>query len=150
MKFRFVWIGKTRDKNWLALQTDYWQRLSHFARLEAGEIRASDAHETKEIEGRRILDSLPQSAFVVVLDVAGKQLGSEELAKEVENWQNRSVREVVFVIGGQDGISEAVALRADLKLSLSRMTLTHEAARVLLLEQLYRAYTIINRFPYQK
>ncbi len=150
MKFRFVWIGKTKDKNWRALQEEYLRRLSHFAKFDIAEIKESQPHETKEIEGKRILDALASSPFVVLLDVVGKQLSSEELAKEIENWQNRSLKEVAFVIGGQDGVSDEVAKKAEIKLSLSRMTLTHEAARVLLVEQLYRAYTIINNFPYQK
>lgn len=150
MHFRFVWIGKTKDKNWRVLQEEYLARLAHFVKFAVSEIRESQPHETKEIEGKRILEAVAAAEFVVALDVLGKQIGSDELAKEIENWQNRSVREIAFVIGGQDGISEEVAQRANLKLSLSRMTFTHETARVLLAEQLYRAYTIIRGFPYQK
>lgn len=150
MRFRFVWIGKTRNKNWRALQDEYLQRLSHFAKSDINEIKESQPHETAEIEGKRILDNISASAFVVLLDVAGKQFGSHELASEIESWQNRGLREICFVIGGQDGVSKAVAARADLKVSLSKMTLTHEAARVLLAEQLYRSFTIIFNYPYQK
>ena len=150
MKFRFVWIGKTKDKNWRALQAEYLERLSHFARFEIVEIRESLPHETKEIEGTRILEAVSKAAFIVLLDVVGTQLASEELARTIENWQNRSLREVAFIIGGQDGISSAVANKANLTLSLSAMTFTHEAARVLLAEQLYRAFTIIHNYPYQK
>lgn len=150
MKFRFVWIGKTKEKNWRALQEEYLQRLSHFVRFEISEIRESQPHESKEIEGRRILETIPQGAFVVVLDVVGKEFSSENLSREIENWQNRGLREVVFIIGGQDGISQTVAEKADLCLSLSKMTLTHEAARVLLAEQIYRSFTIIKGYPYQK
>lgn len=151
MRFRFVWIGKTKDKNWRALQDEYLRRLSHFAKCELTEIRESQPFETKETEGKRILDELGDAgAFVVLLDVAGKNLSSHELAKAVEDWQNRGLRAVAFVIGGQDGVSKAVETRADLRLSLSKMTLTHEAARVLLAEQLYRSFTIILNYPYQK
>lgn len=150
MRFRFVWIGKTRDKSWLALQTEYLQRLSHFVKFDITEIKESQPHETVETEGKRILENVSASQFVVLLDVAGKQFGSHELASEVEGWQNRGLREIVFIIGGQDGVSKTVAERADLKVSLSKMTLTHEAARVLLAEQLYRSFTIILNYPYQK
>ena len=150
MRFRFVWIGKTKDKNWSALQEEYLARLSHFARVEISEIKESQPHDTKETEGKRILEILPENAFTVLLDVAGKQIGSLELAGEIENWQNRSLKEIVFIIGGQDGVSEAITARANFKLSLSKMTFTHETARVILLEQIYRAFTIIHRFPYQK
>lgn len=150
MKFRFVWIGKTKNKNWRALQEEYLQRLSHFAKFDVAEIKESQPHESKETEGKRIIEAIPPGAFVVLLDVIGKQFGSEELAKEIENWQNRSVREIVFIIGGQDGVSADVAENADLRVSLSKMTLTHETARVLLVEQLYRSFTIILNYPYQK
>jgi len=150
MRFRFVWIGKTKDKNWRALQTEYLERLSHFARFEIVEIRESQPHETKEIEGKRIFEAVSNTAFVVLLDVVGKQLSSEELARTIENWQNRSLREVVFIIGGQDGVSSEITSRSNLTLSLSTMTFTHEAARVLLAEQLYRAFTIVHNFPYQR
>jgi 23S rRNA (pseudouridine1915-N3)-methyltransferase len=151
MKFRFVWIGKTKDKNWRALQEEYFGRLTHFVRCEIVEIKESQPHETKETEGKRILEAIATgAAFVVLLDVDGKQIGSPDLAREIESWQNRSVRETVFIIGGQDGVSEEVSRKANFKLSLSPMTFTHETARVLLLEQLYRAFTIIQNFPYQK
>ena len=87
---------------------------------------------------------------VCLLDVGGKLFSSEHLAAELEKWQNRGVKEVNFVIGGADGVSEKVAQKADFRLSLSFMTFTHEMARVILLEQLYRSYTIIMGFPYQK
>jgi len=84
------------------------------------------------------------------LDVEGKSLSSHDLAEQIERWQNASAREITFVIGGADGVSPEVADRADVRVSLSFLTLTHEMARVVLLEQLYRAYTIIKGFPYQK
>jgi 23S rRNA (pseudouridine1915-N3)-methyltransferase len=150
MKFKFVWIGKTKEKNWRVLQEEYLSRLSHFVKFEITEIKESAAHETKDLEGNRILGNLNQSSFVCLLDVKGSEINSHQLAEKIENWQNRGQKEVVFVIGGQDGASRQVAERADYSLSLSRLTLTHEMARVLLIEQLYRAYTIIKGFPYQK
>ncbi len=150
MKFRFIWIGKTRDKNYRALHDEYLQRLSHFVKCEIVEIKDSAPHETKEIEGKRILDQLNQSPFVCLLDVGGKSISSPQFAKDVEKWQNSGLKEIAFVIGGADGISSAVAERADHMLSLSFLTFTHEMARVVLLEQLYRAYTILKGFPYQK
>lgn len=150
MRFRFVWIGKTKEKNWRALQEEYLTRLAHFVRVEISEIRESAPGETKEIEGKRILSSVNQTSLVCLLDVKGKEINSFELASEIEKWQNRGLKEIAFVIGGQDGASREVVERADYSLSLSRLTLTHETARVVLAEQLYRAYTIIRGFPYQK
>lgn len=150
MKFRFVWIGKTKEKNWRALQVEYLQRLSYFVKYDVTEIRESAAHETKEAEGKRILENVNQSSFVCLLDVKGNEISSHQLAEKIENWQNRSVKEIAFIICGQDGASSEVVEKADYSLSLSRLTLTHEMARVVLIEQLYRAYTIIKGFPYQK
>jgi 23S rRNA (pseudouridine1915-N3)-methyltransferase len=147
MKFKFVWIGKTKGKNWRALQEDYGARLSHFVKFEIAELR-DEAN--KETEGKRILENLNQTAFVVLLDVEGRSISSHELAETIEKWQNRGLKEVAFVIGGAEGVASGVVERADFKLSLSVLTLTHEMARVVLLEQLYRAYTIIKGFPYQK
>jgi 23S rRNA (pseudouridine1915-N3)-methyltransferase len=101
-------------------------------------------------EGERILDILNPNSFVVLLAVKGRSCSSPELAEEIEKWQNRGLKEVAFVIGGAGGVSPPVAERADISLSLSFLTFTHEMARVVLLEQLYRAYTIIKGFPYQK
>lgn len=150
MKFRFIWIGKTKDKHYRALQGEYLQRLSHFVRCEVVEIRDSAPHEGKEIEGKRILEKLNQSSFVCLLDVTGRSLSSPELSKEVEKWQNAGTKEISFIIGGAEGIAPQVAAMADTVLSLSFLTFTHEMARVVMLEQLYRAYTIIKGFPYQK
>ncbi len=150
MKFRFVWVGKTKDKNWLALQEKYLQRLSHFVRIETVEIKDSQTFDHKEDESKRILEKVNQSSFVCVLDVKGRSISSPELAAKIENWQNQAIKEIAFVIGGADGVTSAVVEKADFSLSLSSLTLTHEAARVILTEQLYRAYTIIKGFPYQK
>ena len=146
MKFRFLWIGKTKNKNWRALEEEYFARLSHFVRYETTELKDSG----KEIEGKLILDKLNQSSFVCLLDVKGRSISSHDLAAKLENWQNRGLKEVTFVIGGADGVASRVVERADDSLSLSFLTFTHEMARVVLLEQLYRAFTIIKGFPYQK
>jgi 23S rRNA (pseudouridine1915-N3)-methyltransferase len=150
MKFRFVWIGKTKEKNWRALEEAYLQRLSHFVKFEITELKESAAHETKEAEGNRIISSLNQNSFVCLLDVKGQEIDSHQISRKIESWQNRSVKEVAFVICGQDGASSEVVERADYSLSLSRLTLTHEMARTILIEQLYRGFTIIKGFPYQK
>ncbi len=150
MRFRFVWIGKTKDRNWKALQEEYLRRLSHFVKCEVIEVRDAQAGEDKETEGKRLVEKLNQSSFVCLLDVKGRKITSEELADEVERWQNAAHKEVVFIIGGADGVSKRVADRASTVLSLSFLTFTHEMARVVMLEQLYRAFTIIKGYPYQK
>ena len=146
MKFQFVWVGKTKDANWRALQEEYCQRLSHFVKFEITEIKDAG----KENESKRILENVNQSEFVCLLDVKGRSLSSPDLAKEIEKWQNRGLKEVTFIIGGAQGVASEVVETADYSLSLSFLTFTHDMARVVLLEQLYRAFTIIKGFPYQK
>jgi len=150
MRFRFVWLGKTKDKYWKTLQDDYLDRLSKFVKTEIVELKDAAGPDQITKEGERILENLNQNSFVVLLDVKGRSCSSPELAEELERWQNRGLKEISFLIGGVNGVSSAVAMRADISLSLSFLTFTHEMARVVLLEQLYRAYTIIKGFPYQK
>lgn len=153
MHLRFIWVGKTRNEHLRALVEDYLKRLKRFARLEVLEVRESAAR-TKEAgieeEGKRILGGLRADALVVLLDVDGRQWSSQELSGELERWQTGGTKEVAFVVGGHWGVSVEVLERAKVRWSLSRLTLTHEMARVLLLEQIYRAYTILHGLPYQK
>lgn len=150
MKFHFIWVGKTKDKNWLALQENYFKRLGHFVKFSVTEIKDKSKHESIEIEGNRILEKVNQSSFVCLLDVMGRPADSHKLAQNIENWQIRGINEITFIIGGAEGVASEVVERANFRLSLSILTFTHEMARVILLEQLYRAYTIIKGFPYQK
>lgn len=126
------------------------RRLSHFVKCEVAETRESAAREGAEIESKRILELFNPKTFVVLLDVKGKSLSSHDLAAEVEKWQIRGLKEIGFVIGGANGVSGEIAERADYLLSLSFLTFTHEMARVVLIEQLYRANSILKGFPYQK
>jgi 23S rRNA (pseudouridine1915-N3)-methyltransferase len=150
MKFRFVWIGKTKDKHWRALQDEYLKRLSHFVKCEVSEIKDSAKHEGSEIEGKRILEMLNPKTFAVVLDVEGKAITSHDLSAQIDRWQTVGQKEITFIIGGFEGVSDSIRERADYLLSLSFLTFTHEMARVVLLEQLYRGYSILKGFPYQK
>ena len=153
MRLRLIWVGKTKNEHLRALIDDYLGRLRRFVRPEVTELRESSARTEREgieDEGRRIIGALHRDAFVVLLDVEGREWSSTQLASEVEKWQIAGKREVAFVIGGHHGVSQEVAGRANFRWSLSRLTLTHEMARVVLTEQLYRAYTIIHGLPYQK
>jgi 23S rRNA (pseudouridine1915-N3)-methyltransferase len=150
MRFRFVWIGKTRDAQMRALVDEYLKRLGRFVRCEVTELREGAGRAGIVDESKRIIGALHSDALTVLLDVEGRAWSSPQLAAQVEKWQNSGTKEVAFVIGGPEGVSEEVVARADLRWSLSRLTLTHEMARVVLVEQLYRAYTIIHGMPYQK
>jgi len=152
MKIRFIWPGKTRDEHLRALIEEYLKRLQWFVRcevIETREVAGSDpAHVEKE--SRRLLDAIPTGSLMLLLDVNGREWSSQELADELGRWENDSVKEVAIVIGGPDGIGPEVGARAQKRWLLSRLTLTHEMARVLTVEQLYRAYTIRRGLPYQK
>jgi len=136
-----------------SLVADYLSRIERFVRYEVTELRESSASDSRagiEDEGKRIIGALHSDAITILLDVEGREFGSRHLADEIEKWQNSGTKEIEFVIGGANGVSAAVRKRAKYTWSLSQFTLTHEMARVVLVEQLYRAYTIIHGLPYQK
>ncbi|HVF91532.1 MAG TPA: 23S rRNA (pseudouridine(1915)-N(3))-methyltransferase RlmH [Blastocatellia bacterium] len=155
MKLRFLWVGKTKRGPIKELVEDYLARVEKFARVEVVELRerddaGGDVRKIIEKEGEEILAKTSGDQFVVVLDERGSALRSVELAQLIEKHRLASTRQMTFVIGGHAGLSSGVKGRADLTLALSRMTLTHDFARAVLAEQVYRAYTIIHDLPYQK
>lgn len=155
MKLRFVWIGKAKSSAVRQLVEDYIERVRRFARLAVSELRdaddaGGDARRVIEKEGESILSALDPDPFVVLLDERGREMDSRGLAGLLEKHRLGGTRQITFVIGGHLGVSDRVRERADLMLALSRMTFTHEMARVLLAEQVYRAFTILHGLPYQK
>ena len=152
MKFRIIWTGKTRDARLRALVEDYAERLSHFVRCEVTELRELGRTDKAGIdkETKRISDALRPGSLTILLDPEGAEWTSQDLAAQLKNWEGKGVKEVAFVVGGPNGLAPELVARADKRWSLSRLTLTHEMARVLLLEQLYRAFTIVHGLPYQK
>jgi Uncharacterized conserved protein len=153
MLLRVIWTGKTKDARLRELQLDYEKRLSHFTRCEIVEIRERAGSGSKtgiDKDSKSISDRLSNGAVTVLLDPAGSNWSSPELAAQIQRWENQGTKEVAFIIGGPHGVSPELAARVQQRWSLSRLTLTHEMARVILLEQLYRAYTIIHGLPYQK
>lgn len=152
MRFRIIWPGKTKDARLRALIEDYSGRLSHFVRCEVTELKELSRVDKTGIdkETRRISDGLRPGAVTVLLDPEGAEWTSQQLAEQVRSWETNGIKEVAFVVGGPHGVAPELIARVDKRWSLSRLTLTHEMARVLLLEQLYRAYTILHGLPYQK
>ena len=153
MRLRVIWTGKTRDAHLRALINDYLKRLSHFVKCEISEFRESPGPQNQagiDKDSKRISDGLREGAINVLLDPDGTEWSSEELAKVMQQWQDSGTKEVAFIVGGPNGVSAELSARANKRWSLSRLTLTHEMTRVVLLEQLYRAYTIIHGLPYQK
>ena len=152
MRIRFIWPGKTKDEHLRALVAEYLKRLQRFVRCEVIELRELGRTDKAGIDKdtKRISDALHPGAVTVLLDPEGAEWTSQQLAAHVQSWEGSGVKEVAFVIGGPNGLASDFKARADKRWSLSRLTLTHEMARVLLFEQLYRAYTIIHGLPYQK
>ena len=135
-------LGKTRRAELRAVLDDYVKRVGRYAATEVVEVRDESAM-LKKLDAER-------AATVVLLDAGGKTLNSEEFAKWLGELRDRGTRELIFVCGDADGFPEAVRERARQKLSLGAMTFSHELARVMLAEQLYRAFAILSGSPYPK
>jgi len=152
VKLRFIWPGKTKDERLRSLIDEYLKRLSRFTRCEVVEVKESRARDAASLakESARVLAAVSDGAVTVLLDLNGRELSSQELANQVQRWENDAVKEIAIVIGGPEGLSADIQSRANLRWRLSRLTLTHELARVLVVEQIYRAYAINRGLPYQK
>ena len=151
MKIRIVAVGKLKEKYLREGVAEYEKRLSPFASVELRETREeymaenpseAQRQQTLAKEGERLLRLVPERSFLIVLDVKGKLLSSEALAKELASLALQGQSDLTFLIGGAFGLSPAVRERADLRISFSPMTFTHQMVRLLLYEQIYRAFKI--------
>lgn len=159
MKITIVCVGKIKEKFYRDALAEYTKRLSRYCSLSITEVadektkeQASDVECAiiKDREGERILKSIREDGYVIALAIDGKNLDSVGLSKKIENLALTGKSNLYFVIGGSLGLSDEVMKRADYKLSFSRMTFPHQLMRVILLEQIYRSYRIINHEPYHK
>ena len=155
MKLRFIWIGKTRNAPIRHLIAHYLERIARFVKYEVIELKDKNESGTNpgvilEKEAEDILPALDDGIFAVVLDEKGTGLSSAGFSKLIEEHMVKGTKKIGFIIGSHYGVAESIKERADFSLSLSQMTFTHEMARVMLLEQVYRAFTIIKDLPYQK
>lgn len=153
MRLHFVWVGKTRDRRCAALVADYVGRIGRFASCEVDELKeapAGDERRVREVEGARLLSATARDDEWVLLDEAGEQMTSVGLSAFIGARRDSGTKRLGFVIGGFGGVSDEVRLRAPHQLSLSRLTLTHELARVVLAEQVYRAMTLLAGRPYHR
>lgn len=159
MKITLVTVGKIKEKYFENAIAEYSKRLSRYCKLEIIQVAdektpdgASPALEDqiKEKEGERILSKIRPDAYVIALAIQGQMLDSEQLAGKLEKLGVSGVSQIVFVIGGSLGLSQAVLSRSDYQLSFSKMTFPHQLMRVVLLEQIYRSYRIISHEPYHK
>ena len=158
MNINIVAVGSIKEKFFKDAVSEYAKRLSRYVKLNIIEVKdektpamasALEEEKIKEVESERILSKLPNS-YVVALTIDGKKYSSEELAKRMEKYDILSKGNLSFIIGGSLGLHKSVIDRADEKLSFSEMTFLHQLMRVILLEQIYRAYRIRNNEPYHK
>jgi 23S rRNA (pseudouridine1915-N3)-methyltransferase len=154
MKIHLVWLGKTKDAHCAALVNEFLKRLSRYVSIELSELKeasgSADEAKVKQAESLKILAAVERDDLVILLDEKGSSLSSIEFSELINAQRNSSIKRVAFIIGGFAGVSDEVKKRAQLTLALSKMTLTHEFARVLLTEQIYRAYTLLAGVPYHK
>lgn len=156
---RILCVGKIKETYFSRACAEYEKRLSRYTPMEIIEVADEKAPESlsgalrgevKRAEGARLLKKLNDSDFVIALTPGGRELSSEELAGEISELQTAGKSRIAFLIGGSLGLSDEALSRADMRLSFSKMTFPHQLFRVMLLEQIYRAFRIINNEPYHK
>ncbi len=158
MKITIVCVGKIKEKFYTDAVAEYKIRLGRYCSLEIAEVsdeKTTEAGENentivKNREGERILKKIRDDGYVIALAIDGVSLDSVELSEKIAGLGVHGTSHIYFVIGGSLGLSDAVLQRADYKLSFSRMTFPHQLMRVILLEQVYRSYRIMNHEPYHK
>ena len=159
MNISVICVGKIKEKFYRDALEEYTKRLSKFANISIIEVedeetpqKASEKEELqiKDKEGKRILAKISDSSYVYTLEIEGKKLSSEGLAEHLKCRMNEGKSRICFIIGGSLGLSDEVKKRSDFKLSFSDMTFPHQLMRVILSEQIYRSFKIINNEPYHK
>ena len=159
MKITVLTVGKVKEKFYRQAIEEFEKRLSRYCKLEIIEVqdektpdRASETEERqiKDKEGQRLLKYIKDDVWVCALAIEGKMMDSVELSEKLEQMGISGTSHMMFVIGGSLGLAEEVLKRADFKLSFSKMTFPHQLMRVILLEQIYRAYRIMQGEPYHK
>ena len=151
MKIKIAWIGKTKEPAIQSLTDEYLKRISRYVQVEGQALRDEAALLQicgQTARGRASKTASAGRSTLVVMDSRGKQLTSEELASFLRDYQDRTPLPLVFAVGPADGFSEAAREAAQHTISLGKMTLAHELARVVLLEQVFRAFTILKGHPY--
>jgi 23S rRNA (pseudouridine1915-N3)-methyltransferase len=149
MKIKIAWIGRTKEAAIASLTEEYLKRISRYVQVEGVSLRDEDA--LLEMGGRgasRAKGRTAAKSTLVLLDSRGKEFSSEQFAKFLGDYQDRNPLPLILAIGGADGFSEETRATAQHTISLGKMTLAHELARVVLLEQVYRAFTILKGHPY--
>lgn len=156
MNIKIIALGKIKEKFLKEGIDEFLKRLTPYASveiLELSPIEIKDENLTQKVldqEGEKILSHIKSQSFVITMEIKGKMLSSEEFAQKIEDLTNDGIGEIVFVIGSSCGISANVSARANFKMSMSKMTFLHQFARLILVEQIYRAFKIIKGETYHK
>lgn len=159
MKITLLTVGKIKESYLREAIAEYTKRIGKYGRIDVVEVQdektpdgasAAIEQQIKEIEGKRLLSKIPEGSYVITLEILGKMLDSVELSDKLAKLTVQGVSHVCFIIGGSLGLSPEVLRRSDFGLSFSKMTFPHQLMRVILLEQIYRAYRIQNHEPYHK
>ena len=156
MKIKIIALGKIKEKFLKEGIDEFLKRLTPYASLEIIElspVEIKDENLTQRAldeEGDQILSYIKPQSYVITMEINGRQFSSEEFAQKIENLTNDGQSEIIFVIGSSCGISKNVSARSNLKMSMSKMTFLHQFARLLLVEQIYRAFKIIKGETYHK
>lgn len=156
MNIKIIAVGKIKEKYTTQAINEFVKRLSGYCSLSLVEIPAQEIRDEslcekyKASEAEKIFSQIKQNSFVITLEILGKQLSSEEFSDRLKMLMQDGYNEIVFVIGGANGLHKSVSERADFKLSFSKMTFTHQLIRVFLYEQIYRAFKIINHEAYHR
>ena len=156
MKIKIIAPGRIKEKFLKDGIDEFLKRLTPYAAFEVTEITPvviKDVHlieRALDEEGEKILSLIKPQSYVITMEISGKQFSSEEFARKIEDLTNEGQSEIIFVIGSSCGISKKVSARANLKMSMSKMTFLHQFARLILIEQIYRAFKIIKGETYHK
>ena len=156
LKIKIIALGKIKEKYIKNGTEEFLKRITPYASLNITEINPVEIKDEAlisralEQEGEKILSYIKPTDFVITMEIKGKEFSSEEFASCLEELTNAGTQEVIFVIGSSNGIGQNVSARANLKMSMSRMTFLHEFARLILIEQIYRAFKIIKGETYHK
>ena len=156
MNITIAAVGKLKEKYWKDACAEYLKRLGGYAHVKIAEVpdadpaRSGGVEGAKEKEGEAVLSVVPEKSHVILMAIEGKQRSSVQIAEHLQELMNGGKGDITFVIGGSDGVSKKVYDRADEQLSFGPVTLPHNLARIVLLEQVYRAFKILRNEPYHK
>ncbi len=159
MKITLITVGKLKEKYWVQAVDEYKKRISKYAKIELIEVAdekepnnagGKDIEQIKDKEADRILSKIKDNQHVVTLEIHGKTYTSEKLASEYQRWMNTGKSDVVFIIGGSNGLGEAVKKRSDQEISFGTLTYPHQMMKVMLMEQIFRVNKILRNESYHR